>query len=212
MQASALETVAGLLKQFGPQIALSLASFVLGGLLGRLQAWRHWSRRAFYDRVTVSLNFVLDGQLQIRTLLERSSVDVFRNAHMLRRVLRAARRGDGTPLLALPDDDYWYYLNAVLNVISEQFAEGHVRQEAGLGPEAQTYLLFLTSERERPMRQQKIRAMLLRESLLSDAATLTPTFRNEFHQGRWHTLREVAREWADSQGRSPRIRRITLCV
>lgn len=208
-----LETVRNLLADNGFEIAISLVSFLIGGWLGRVQGWRQYARRAFFDRLNVSLNFVDGGQFAIRTLLERSGAEVFRNAHMLRRVMRAAERTTKSPLLDLPADEYWYYLNAVLNAISEQFADGYVRQEAGLTESTQTYLLFLTSENDRNVRQRKVRAMLVRESLLlSIAADPVPAFKNEFHAARWAALRQVAEEWRSTERKSPRIREIAICV
>jgi len=208
-----LENILNVLRDNGFEIALSVISFAIGGFFGQVQGWRQYARRTFYDRLNVSLNFVADGRFAIRTLLERSGSEVFRNAHMLRRVMRAAERTDVDALLDLPDDEYWYYLNAVLNAISEQFAEGYVRQEAGLSDQVQTYLLFLTSENDPSVRQRKVRAMLIRESLLLDVADgPPPTFRNPFHEARWNTLKMAAVEWRRSEGATPRMREVSICV
>lgn len=193
------------------EVLLSGASLLVGWLAGRLLAWRRFYNRTFFDRVNVSLNFVENGHLKIRTLLERSSVDVFRNAEMVRQVTRAARNQDVDPLLELPEGDYWYFLNAVLNVISERFADGYVRREAGIGAE-HTYLMFLTSETDGPVRQSKVRCMLIREDLLLQTRTTEPTFKNEFHQHRWNSLRQVADEWVATDGQTKRVRAISICV
>ena len=204
-----ITSLGNLISEHGSELLLSVVSFAAGGLWAWLQAWRSWANRAFYDQVNVSLNFVDEGQFEIRTLLERSSGEVFRNREMLRRVLRAARSANKSPLLNVEAEDYWYYLNAVLNVISEKFAEGYVRQEARAAS-SHTYLLFLTSETETQVRQRKVRAMLVRESLLLDTLNQTPAFKNEFHEIRWETLKTVAREWTESGGKTPRVREISI--
>lgn len=206
-----LDMVVSFAQQHWTEVGSSIASLIIGALLGRWRGWLRFARRAFFDRITVSLNFVEDGQLVIRTLIERAGAEVFRNSEMLRIVMRAARNGKGA-LLDLPADDYWYYLNSVLNAVSEHFAEGYVRQEAGLGAAPQTYLLFLTCEREGRVRQQKVRAMLIRESLLLQTDSVRPHFHNEFHESRWNTLKTVRDEWVSSGGQTPRIRKISICV
>lgn len=207
-----MDVVAQFVQDHWSEVLFSILSLLVGAMFGRVLAWRRWSRRAFFERINVSLNFVEQGELKIRTLLERSNAEVFRNAEMVRRVMWAARRRDGQTLLDLPEDTYWYYLNAVLNVISERFAEGYVKREAGLGAE-HTYLMFLTSEGGNEVRQRKVRAMLIREDLLlKTRSDDPPRFRNEFHGHRWASLRAVADEWVASDGQSKRIRTISICV
>jgi hypothetical protein len=200
-------------QQHWTEAVASIVSLILGGLFGRWRAWKRFSNRAFYDRITVSLNYVEDGKFKIRTLLERSVTEVYRNTEMSRAVMEAcAKKGRG-PLLALPEEDYWFYLNPVLNAISERFAEGYVRRESGMGGKEQTYLLFLTCENDEgaAVRQYKIRAMLIRESVLLSTIDVTPEFRNEFQKGRWETLRKVREERA-TRPESKRIREVSVCV
>lgn len=199
-------------SEYGKEILIPILSLIAGNLLGRWQSWREWSSRSFMERVTVSLNFIENDELKIRTLLERTSTEVFRNPEMIRTITRASQTNDQHPILDLPEEEYWYYLNAVLNVISERFAEGFVRQEAGMAVQANTYLMFLTSETSGPVRQRKIRTMLIREDLLLQAKTLTPEFKNEFHANRWASLGMVAEEWERTEKKSHRIREIALCV
>jgi hypothetical protein len=207
-----VDAILQLVRSHGAEAALSLVSLVVGGLIGRWRGWVGFARRAFFDRVTVSLNYVDGGQFRVRTLSERNAAEVFRNSEMLRAVMKAARRRGRNALLDLPDADYWYYLNAVLNTVSEQFAEGFVREEAGLEARSQEYLLFLTCEREGRVRQHKVRAMLIREALLLQTAQTKPQFKNEFQASRWETLGNVREEWVSSGGKSPRIRKIAICV
>ena len=200
-------------QQHWPEALVSFISLILGGLLGRWRAWKRFSKRAFYDRITVSLNYVEDGKFKIRTLLERSAIEIYRNAEMSRTVVEACRKKGQGPLLDLPEKDYWYYLNPVLNAISERFAEGYVRREAGAGGTEQTYLLFLTCENDEgvAVRQRKIRAMLIRRSVLLSTVDVTPEFRNEFQKARWESLRKVRQELATCPD-TKRIRTVSICV
>ena len=197
---------------FSREIIVSLLIAFLATIGLGIRAQRRWLKRSFFERVSVSLNYVIDGQFRIRTLQEKASVEVFRNNSVVKQVMKAALSRKTEGILDLPEDDYWYYLNPVLNCISEQFATGFVREEAGLGGETQTYLLFLTGGYNPQMRQGKVRAMLVRESLLLETETLQPEFRNEFHKMRWSTLQDVRREWVESKGATKRIRKISLPV
>jgi len=201
------------LQEHWTEAVASIISLLVGALIGRWRAWKRFADRAFYDRVTVSLNYVEDGHFKIRTLLERSSMELFRNAEMARAVTEACTKKGRGPLLALPENDYWYYLNPVLNAISERFAEGYVRREAGTGATEQTYLLFLTCENEEgaAVRQRKVRAMMIREQVLLSTIDITPVFRNEFQKARWETLRKISEELATNP-ETKRIRRVSICV
>ena len=54
--------------------------------------------------------------LLIRTLLEKSCEEIFLNKVAVETIVAAARKTtERNPLLPLPKEDYWYYLNAVLN-------------------------------------------------------------------------------------------------
>lgn len=194
-----------------PEIAKGIATLLVGVLIAQWRGWYGFRGRAFFDRMTVSLNYVHDDRLYVRTLIERNAADVFRNAEMFRTVMNAARKGKGV-LLDLPDADYWYYLNAVLNVVSEHFASGYLSQESGAPVVERRYLLFLTCERQEKVRQRKVRAMMVREDLLLATDALLPKFHNEFATARWNTLRAVREEWVRSGGNTPRIREIILCV
>ncbi|RFC41778.1 MAG: hypothetical protein DVB23_003321 [Verrucomicrobia bacterium] len=201
------------LQEHWPEALASVASLFIGSLIGRWRAWKRFADRSFFDRVTVSLNYVAEGRFLIRTLLERSAMEIFRNAEMARAVQQACAKPGKDPLLALPEESYWYYLNPILNAISELFADGFIRSESGAGGTEQTYLLFLTCENEAgaTIRQRKVRVMMIREQTLLDSATLTPIFRNPFQAARWETLRKVREELVTNPG-TPRIRKITVCV
>ena len=96
-----------------------------GWFLGQWRARRKWQKKEFLDRLNVSLNTIQDGRLLIRTVLEKSCQEIFLNDLAVAAVTDASQRTtEGDPTLPLPQDDYWYYLNSVLNEVGEQFSEG----------------------------------------------------------------------------------------
>ncbi len=199
-------------SKFSQEITVSAIIAMVATIWFSVRAQQRWIKRSFFERVGVSLNYVVDGKLKIRTLQEQGCAEVFNNSSVVKQVMKAARKQKVEGILNLPEKEYWYFLNPVLNAISEQFATGFVREEAGLGAQSQTYLLFLTGGSGPNMRQGKVRAMLIREELLLETATLKPTFSNSFHELRWKTLQAARQEWVDSKGETARIRRISLAV
>ena len=138
---------------------------VVGWLIGWWRSNQKWKRKEFYERINFSLNSLHDGKLRIRTLLEKSSYDVFLNQVAVQRLLdSSAQTTVADPIVPLPKDDYWFYLNAALNEISEKFAEGFVRRDVGLEHSAHRYVLCLTNECDGHVRNRKIRALLILES------------------------------------------------
>ncbi|MEZ6091278.1 MAG: hypothetical protein R3C05_25330 [Pirellulaceae bacterium] len=153
-------------------IAAGAASYLAGRKSRTL-----WRNREFLDRLNVSLTSIQDGRLKIRTILEMDINDIFLNRAASSKIVELAKQTvPGDPLIPISDDDSWYYLNAVLNEISERFAVGHLRQDAGLATTAEQYLLCLTCERAGTVRTQKIRAMLVRKRLLEELPAEEPKY------------------------------------
>jgi hypothetical protein len=171
-------------------------SLAVGWYLGRQRARAEWQRREFLHRLNISLNVLRDGTLRIRTIAELSCEAVFLNKLAVATIDGAARRTTPEdPLLPLPQADYWYYLNAVLNEVAERFAEGHLRKDIGLPVDTAHYLLCLTSERDGEMRTRKIRAMLIRRELLQNLPQTAPQFESPTHAIRWRTLQQMAKAY-----------------
>ena len=140
----------------------------IGWFFGKRRARSEWQRKEFLDRLNVSLTTISEGTLRIRTIIEKSCRDVFLNVVAAEAINAAARKTtEENPILPLPEGDYWYYLNAVLNEIAEKFAAGQIKRDLGLPVETARYLICLTCERAGAMRTQKVRAMMVRRSLLS---------------------------------------------
>ncbi len=168
----------------------------VGWFFGRRRARSEWAKKEFLDRINVSLTSIDNGMLRIRTIIEKSCRDVFLNAVAAEAINEAARKTtEGDPILPLVEDDYWYYLNAVLNEIAEKFAEGQIKRDLGLPVEVGTYLICLTCERAGAVRTQKVRAMVVRKTLLTKLPTETPRFESPSHSTRWETLQFLAKSY-----------------
>ena len=188
---------------------VSAAIFTVAGwVLGNWRAKRRWRNREFYDRLNFSLTRLdppadsnskgATPTLRIRTLAETNCGDVFLNDAARDAVIAAARRTTpADPTLPLPEADYWFYLNAVLNELSEMFKQGHLRQDLGYEVRSDTYLVSLTSEAAGAVRTRKVRAMVLKKSLLADLPKTQPNCERPTHATRWDTLKLLSAEYAE---------------
>jgi len=176
-------------------LCTTVASFVVGRLVGYYRARSQWARKHFLGRIIVSVNSFVDGWLKIRTLMERSLEEVFLNPVAIDKVRRAADKTTlENPLLPISKEDSWFLLNFVLNAICEQFSEGVIRQDAGEPVKVLRYALFLTCEKVGEDRIRKIRAMLIRQDLLLNFPYKEgmPRLENSWHDDRVVTLRKAA--------------------
>jgi len=191
-----LETLVDYLKDHAVKILTGLVLMVVGWYLGRRRARHDWQKQTFLDRLNISLNTIQEGQLLIRTLSEKPGQDVFLNTQAAAKVIEAARKTTPTdPLLPFSKDDYWYYLNAVLNELSEQFAVGHLRRDLGAPVTMARYLLCLTCECHGELRTRKVRAMVIRKDVLTKLPEVAPKFSATHHSTRWTTLQMMAAEY-----------------
>jgi hypothetical protein len=178
--------------------------------LGRRRARANWGRREFYDRLNISLNAFRDGTLTIRTIAEESCIEVFLNSIAVAALIDAARHTrPEDPLLELPERDYWYYLNSVLNKVAEKFGEGQIRRDMGLPVTTARYVMCLTSESAGEVRTRKIRAMMIQKDLLLNLPKDEPKFENPTHATRWKTLQYLA---AQFQKTPYKFREVEICV
>jgi len=197
-----LDTLVEHLNDHAVKILTGLALMAIGWFLGRSRARAHWQKQEFFDRLNVSLNILEHGRLKLRTLSEKRCADVFLNTHAADAVQKLARQTTATdPLLPIPQKDYWYYLNAVLNDLSEQFAHGHLRQDLGQPVKTASYLICLTCESSGELRTRKIRALVMRKDVLTNLPKEAPQFAAPNHQTRWVTLQAMAAEYAKNPWR-----------
>jgi len=175
------------------KFATAAGFMAVGWLIGRYRAYKNWEKREFYERLNISLNSMQDGKLVIRTLSEKRCDEIFLNASAAKQVADSARlTTEQDPLLPLDKDDYWYYLNSVLNEISEQFAQGHIKKDLGQQVTCAKYLICLTSEVAGTLRMRKVRAMVIQESVLLKLPKEVPKMAAQSHSTRWTTLQQLA--------------------
>lgn len=192
-----LETLLVNLREHGIKYLLTVLFGAVAWWLGNRRARANWRNREFADRLNVSLNILQDGRLLIRTILEKSCVEIFLNSAAVDSVLASTKQTTAAdPLLPLPKDDYWYYLNAVLNEVSEKFAEGQIRRDLGLPVSSGQYLMCLTYESAGQLRTRKVRAMVIQKSVLLSLPTEQPKFNSEHHITRWETLHKMKATYA----------------
>lgn len=177
-----------------------LAVLAVGWVLGKRRARSEWRRKTFYDRLNVSLNIIEPGKpLLIRTLLEKSCQEVFLNKVAVETVIAAGQRTTArNPILPLPKDDYWYYLNAVLNELAERFATGELKRDLGVPVVTKRYVICLTSEVAGDIRTRKLRAMVIGKALLESLPVDPPEFERPWHHNRWDTLRVMAAAYREN--------------
>lgn len=155
-----------------------------------------WRQREFLDRLNVSLTFIDEGVLKIRTILEMDVEGIFLNGAAASRIVAFAKKTTAAdPFIPIAKEDLWYYLNPVLNEISERFALGHLQADAGRSVSSEQYFLCLTCERAGAIRTQKIRAMLVRRNVLENLPEEEPKYESASHATRWKTLQQMNERW-----------------
>lgn len=187
------------ITQHAFEVFVGFVFMVIGWLIGRWRAMKQFRKREFYQRLNVSFNSIDDGKLRIRTLMEKSAQEVFLNSVAVSQLLDAAKKTTvDDPIIPFDTDDYWYYLNAVLNEVSEKFAEGFLRRESGQSLRAVTYLICLTNECDGNLRTRKVRAMVIRRELLENLPEEMPQLEQPNHDTRWKTLKILAQRWQEN--------------
>lgn len=177
---------------------LTAAVFMgIGWYLGKRRARSEWRRKEFLHRLNVSLNMISDGRLLIRTIMEKSCADVFLNTVAAETVAAVARKTtESDPILPLPKSEYWYYLNAVLNEVSEKFATGQIRRDLGVPVNTGTFLICLTCECAGEVKTRKVRAMLIKKMTLEKLPEKRPMLESPNHATRWETLKLLAETYS----------------
>ena len=174
----------------------------LGWYWGKRKAEAKWQRREFFDRLNVSLNMIQEGTLRIRTILEKGCAEVFLNSAATETVISLSRQT--TPqdsIIPLPKEEYWFYLNAILNEVAEKFSVGQIKRDLGLPVTGEQYVLCLTNETSGEMKTRKLRAMLIQKTLLTHLPAEPPKFESPHHATRWQTLQQLAAEYSKNPWR-----------
>lgn len=190
------EVVSRFVEEHWAKALGSLLVFGIGIWWGRWRAKRRWARREFLHRLNISLNMIEEGRLKIRTLIEKDMLDIVLNEAAVDHLQAAAAKATPEdPILNFSNgDDYWYYLNAVLNEVSEKFALGQIKRDLKQPTCSAAYLICLTFEVDGAVRTRKVRAMVIRKDLLlhlPDEITVD----HPWHKIRVATLRKMAERW-----------------
>jgi hypothetical protein len=136
-----------------------------------LVAWRRrrdWKSKRFTGLVNFSLNYVADNKLMMRTLLEVPANAVWLNEYGVKLVMQAAAKTRADqPFIVLNDPaDMQFVKHAILNVISQRFAEPFLGHVVGAPVHKASFLFALTFEKYADMRTRKFRVLLVEESSL----------------------------------------------
>ena len=189
----ALESLLNYLRENWPELLWIVAAAGIASYMAGRRARSRWRNSEFLDRLNVSLTSIEQGTLRIRTILEMDCAEILLNPAAAKTIVSLAKQTTADdPMLPIPKDDCWQYLNAVLNEISERFASGQIKRDLGLPVERGQYLLCLTCERTGPVRTQKVRGMLVRKSLLTSLPEDEPKYESPSHVTRWETLQQMA--------------------
>jgi hypothetical protein len=192
-----LNSLRDLTMEHGVKLLTAAAFTLVGWLFGRWRASRSWKKREFFNRLNVSLNTIHEGKLLIRTVLEKTCEEVLLNSVAVDQLIKAAQKTTKqNSIIPLPKEDRWFYLNAVLNEISETFAEGLFRREAGKPCDAVRYLICLTNECDGDIRTRKVRAMVIRKESLVNLPSEVPALESPNHAIRWTTLQQLKKSYA----------------
>ena len=175
---------------------ISALVFLVGIWWGKWRAWRRWTQRNFLHRLNISLNTIDQGRLKIRTLVEKDMIEILLNEAAVGQLQAAAKKAvPENPIVKFPKaDDYWYFLNAVLNEVSEKFALGYIKKDLQQPTASAIYLVCLTFEVDGSVRTRKVRAMVIRKDLLLNLPNEI-TLENPWHSTRVDTLRKMATRW-----------------
>lgn len=192
-----LNSLLNYLGENWPELVWIVAAAATASYLAGRRNRSLWLQRSFLDRLNVSLNSISDGKLRIRTVLETDVESIFLNRSAAKAIADLARQTTkDDPIIPVPREDCWYYLNSVLNEISERFSTGFVRQDAGLEITRVAYLICLTCEQAGTVRTQKVRAMLIQKSTLENLPPECPELEDPTHVTRWETLQTLAQRWS----------------
>jgi hypothetical protein len=169
VEAAAVESILeylGHLKNHWNTLAL-IATWV-GILVVWVRRRSAWMRKQFLNQVNFSLNYVAQDSLAMRTLLETTAQQVWLNEYGIKKVFAAAQNAPiDNPFIVLDDQtDHEFVMRAVLNVLSEKFAESYLGAALGLPVQHANFCFALTCEKYDEIRTLKLRVLLIEEQTL----------------------------------------------
>jgi hypothetical protein len=198
-----VETLHDIWEAIRPHLSgIVLALTWLGIAFAYFRKRSQWRVKRFADQVNFSLNYVADGALQLRTLLETSTARVWPNEHGVRIVLAAAKKTrPDQPFIILDNPfDMAFVKRAALNVISEKFASWFLAASLGLPVKSALYHFAITFENFADMRTRKFRILLVEAKGLVEMfgpAAPEPAVLDPVHRDRLRVLQTMAGFAAD---------------
>jgi hypothetical protein len=216
-----MQTIRDLLEVMRPHWnSLALAVTWIGIVLVALRRRWHWRRKRFITQVNFSLNYRLGNQLAMRTLLETTATKVWPNEHGVRKVLGAAARATvENPFILLKNAKDREFVNrAVLNALSQRFAEVFVASALGVPVRTATFHFAVTCEKYEEIRTLKLRVLLVEEAALNelfgpDGWADRLEVRNPVYRARLVTLRSLYDLYVKDKGQdTPVLGRVELGV
>jgi hypothetical protein len=193
-----------------PELIWIIAAAGTASFLASRRSRSNWTKREFLGRLNVSLTSLHDGQLQVRTIFEMDTAAIMFNSEATKAIAAAAKQTNvDNPILPLPNDIHWDYLNPVLNELSSRFSNGYLKRDIGSKVQCKTYLIALTCECSAPTRTRKVRALITQKNLLLNLPEKEPTFEMENLKTRWKTLQQLAEQYKRSKNQ---FIEIEICV
>lgn len=190
-----------MLAELWKEVLAGFIILVVGFIWGKWKALKAWQDKTFKDRIMLSLNTItpVDNKykLQLRTLMERDIKEFMENNHMVSIIKRTAKNTmPGHPLLIFPEQDAWYILNATLNQIAYQFADGLIRKDMGMNVTSKWYTFCFTFEQEGDIQMHKVRIMIIDRDVLKNFPDENAEFilESDKHNVRIQTLRTLSKE------------------
>jgi hypothetical protein len=199
---------------------LALVGTWVGIAIIALRRRQHWRSKHFWTQVNFSLNYRIGDQLAMRTLLESTAPEVWPNEYGVRKVLSAAARTTiEQPFILLDDSRDQEFVNrAVLNALSERFAEVFVAASLGLPVRTGTYCFAVTCEKYVEIRTLKLRVLIMEEQALHalfgpEGMAEQLVVKNHVYRARLQTLRGLyALYLEDQKAEHPVLGRMELGV
>jgi hypothetical protein len=216
-----METIERFLDAMRPHWnTLALTVTWLGIAVVYLRRRAHWRRKTFLAQVNFSLNYVVGRHLAMRTLIESPAHEVWLNDYGVHMIFAAAQKTTvEQPFILLRDAADRDFVNrAVLNVLSERFAEAFVASALGIPVRSGTFLFAITCEKYDKIRTLKLRVLVIQEDALAElfgpanrAAALEVN--NPIYRARLETLRGLYDLHLKDQGQErPALGRVELGI
>lgn len=157
-----------------------------------------WMRKQFLNQVNFSLNYVSNDTLAMRTLVEHKAQDVWLNEYGVNKVFAAAQKTTlEHPFIVMDDQTDQDFINrAVLNVLSEKFADAFLAAALGAPVKQTAFCFAITFERYSEIRTLKLRVLIIEEAVLErlfgpDGTAEKLQLTTVFYKARMQTLKAM---------------------